>query len=360
MSNLAAVQEPRVEAPEIEARNRARSVATRINPLRFLARLERYLDRSEATKQKAAVRLHRALGVLFAGYAVIVELRYLERGAFSPGPIVLLLLAASLFVGRGGRFIHYFVPVAVGAYAYGLAGRAAAQLKHGVYYAPQIDFDRWLPGPMPTLWLQEHLYHGKTGVLELFAVGMYISHFFVPLLLGFALAMAYSGRAFARLMFGLLVVSILGEITFVLAPTAPPWLAAEHGYLPPVHHILKTSFYDLHLTTLGDLVGDPDNYDVTAAVPSLHVAFPVLGLLTARLYGLPRWVIAALAINTAGVVFSIVYLGDHFLFDALAGAAYAAVAWWLVGKLLGADGKATDDPPAEDAIAVGAVPATES
>ena len=35
-----------------------------------------------------------------------------------------------------------------------------------------------------------------------------------------------------------------------------------------------------------------------------------------------------------GVVFAIVYTGEHYVVDAIAGAAYALAAWWLVERLL--------------------------
>jgi membrane-associated phospholipid phosphatase len=58
-------------------------------------------------------------------------------------------------------------------------------------------------------------------------------------------------------------------------------------------------------------------------------------VLTARRYKLPSWITIGLVLNTLGVVFAIVYTGEHYLVDALAGAVYAAIAWVLVQRLLG-------------------------
>jgi hypothetical protein len=134
-------------------------------------------------------------------------------------------------------------------------------------------------------------------------------------------------------MCGLLGALVLGEITFVLAPTAPPWLAAEHGYLPGVHHVLKHSLAGMHLSGIAKIDGDPHHYNIVAALPSLHVAFPVISLLVARRFGLPRWVQAVLAFQVVGVTFAIVYTGEHYLVDALAGIVYAVVVSWLIGFL---------------------------
>jgi PAP2 superfamily len=312
-------------------------------PLGALGGFARYIDESPASTSRAGVRLRRAMALLFGVYAVVLEATSLAHGSVSAPPILIFLLGLAFFIGRGGAFIHYFVPLFLGLFAYIMAGRLAAQLKLTVHYLPQIDFDRWLiPGPLPTVWLQEHLYHGRTGPLELFAAGMYVSHFLVPLLLGFGLAMAGRGRAFASVMFGLLAVSVLGEITFVLLPTAPPWLASEHGLVPHVHHILRQVFFDVHLPKVAELIGDPSRYDVTAAVPSLHVAFPVVCLLAVRRHRLPRWVEALLVVNIVGVVFAIVYLGEHYVADAAAGVAYAFAAWWLVARFLEQDDEVVD------------------
>jgi PAP2 superfamily len=297
-------------------------------------RIERRYDTRQ--ESEGAVRVRRGMAILFVTLAAVMATVSGIHGDINAGPLVLVMGGVALYIGRGGRFIYYFVPAILGFASYGLASQLASHLKLGVHYLPQMRADEWLtPGSMPTIWLQQHLYHGSTGPLEVFSVAMYLSHFWIPLVLGFALAMGHRTRAFASLMFGLITVSVLGEITFVLLPTAPPWLAAEHHLLPNVHHILKHTLYDLHLGKVASLDGDPAAYDVTAAWPSLHVAFPVICILTAVTYRLPKWVSIALIANTLGVIFAIVYTGEHYLSDALAGIAYACAAWWITQRLLG-------------------------
>lgn len=314
-------------------------------PMRALRRLEWFWDESEVSRTPGARRIRLVFGALLCPLSVLFLVVQLSNGAWGIGPIVMFLAGIAIVSNRGGRFAYYFLPVCIGLFSYLLVGRYAVDLKLSVHYAPQIDADRLLPGPLPTVWLQEHLYHGRTGVLEVFAVVMYFSHFVVPLLLGFGLAMVRRGREFASLMFTMLVALILAEFTFVLFPTAPPWLAAEHGMLPGVNHMLKATLYDLDLTSVGDLIGDSSKYDVTAAVPSLHAAFPIIALLVVRRYGLPGWLSGLLALNFLGVVFAIVYTGDHYLVDAVAGVLYALVAWRLVERFLGKETAASFPEP---------------
>jgi hypothetical protein len=243
----------------------------------------------------------------------------------------MLMIAFALYTNRGGRFMRDWVPVLVGLLAYAATVAAVPSFGLKVHYAPQIDADRILGfGTLPTTWLQEHLYHGHTGPLEAFSVAMYVSHFIAPLLLAFAIWAFWQNRGFSDLLFGLLAVSILANITFLLAPTAPPWLASEHGLIPQVQPIIKNALFDLDLNSLALRKGDASSYNVVAAVPSLHVAWPIICLLVIRKHRLPLPLFAAQAALTLGVVFAIVYTGEHYLVDAIIGAVYALVAWWLV------------------------------
>ncbi len=277
------------------------------------------------------IRVRRVVAVLFAVYAVALAAMSVRDGSV-PGveELLLFLFAAALFGNRVGRFLRDWSLVVAGIFAYATTGRFAAGLDAAVHYTPQIDAERAVTfGAMPTLWLQDHLYRGGTGPLEAFAVVMYLSHFFAPLLLAFYLWWRRS-KGFTELMFTLLVLSIFAEITFVLAPTAPPWLAAQHGLLPDVHHILRQGLFDLHLDELGSMVGDSSRYNVVAAFPSLHAGFPIACLLVAIAYGLPRWILIAQATQMLGIFFAVIYSGDHYFVDVLGGAVYALAAWAVV------------------------------
>jgi membrane-associated phospholipid phosphatase len=237
--------------------------------------------------------------------------------------------------------------VALALVAYGTAASYVDKYKLTVYYQPQIEFDRWLGnGTLPTVWLQQHLYHGHPGVLESVCVVFYASHFAIPLALGLLLALLNRSSDFKFLMFGILAVSVLGAITFLVAPTAPPWLANRDGYVTGVHELLKQGLDHMHLSALAQLVGDPTKYDVTAAAPSLHTAYPLICIIAAARARLPKIVISALVINLFGVVFAIVYMGEHYVFDVLVGTAYAVVAVAIVRKAMATGTPSTASAPA--------------
>jgi len=320
-----------------------------------LDRIAELVDSSPISRSTGAVRVRRAAAVLFFVYGLLVAALSIRAGNLPAWThVALLMMAVALFTGRGGRFFRDWIPVFLGVFAYAAASQFAQKLDFTVHYSPQIEADRLLGlGTLPTVWLQEHLYGGATGPLEVFSLLMYVSHFFVPLALGFWLWWSRRSEAFCVLMFGILVVSLLGEITFVLAPTAPPWLASEQALIPHVHEIVKQSLYDLDLTTVAALKGSAASYNVVAAVPSLHAAWPVIGLLVVWKYGLPRWAFIAQAIQLVAVFFAIVYTGEHYAIDAVIGAAYALGAWWLVRRALQGNRRARGTVAAVPQLAVG-------
>jgi membrane-associated phospholipid phosphatase len=59
-------------------------------------------------------------------------------------------------------------------------------------------------------------------------------------------------------------------------------------------------------------------------MPSLHAGIPFLMAIALWKYPVARWLGAAYAVS---MLFSIVYLGEHYAIDGFAGWAAAAVAW---------------------------------
>ena len=281
-------------------------------------------------------RLRRAIALLFLVYAAVLAAGRLRHG--TPPSVLqtlLVMFAIAVFIGRGGRFVRDLLPILMGLLSYGLMTTYAQKFSFAVHYVPQIRIDRVIGlGSVPTVWLQSHLYSGHLGVAEVFSVLMWLSHFTVPLLLGFVLWLKGRQAAFVVLMCSLLGVLVVGETTFVLVPTAPPWLAAQHGYLTDVHHVLKQSLGQMHLSGIAKIDGDPKHYNIVAALPSLHAAFPLICLLVARHFRLPRWLQVLLLLQLLGVAFAIVYTGEHYVVDVLAGLAYGFVVVRLMVFLL--------------------------
>jgi hypothetical protein len=303
--------------------------------LRALDRLVIILDGSPHAKTPAGVRLRRTLAALITVYGVVLWGQEIRHGSVvSISGLLIIMIAFALYSNRGGRFLRDWVPVFLATATYIISSRAIPTLDVPVHYKPQLEIDRLIGfGSDPTVWLQSHLYHGHTGPLEVFAMVMYVSHFIAPLLLAFVLWAAFGGRGFNDLFFGILVVTVLGEITFLLFPTAPPWMAGDAGLLPPVHHVIRDGLSALGFSDLAAYKDHAGSYNLVAAVPSLHAAWPLIGLLVIRSYRLPRWLFVVQALELVGVLFAIVYTGEHYVFDAVVGMAYAVAAWQIVVRV---------------------------
>ncbi|MEP6892823.1 MAG: phosphatase PAP2 family protein [Gaiellaceae bacterium] len=294
------------------------------------------LDTMDVAATEGAARIRRWMAVLLMAYAGVLALRSGLAGRV-PSVAYGLMAAGALAVYKNmlGRFLRDWALVFAGLFAYLMTGHFQPAFHVGVHFRPQLELDRALGfGTVPTIWLQEHLYSGRIGWLEIGSTLAYLSHFVAPLVVGLYLWFGRRSRAFAELMFGILVVSVLADITYVLAPTAPPWLAARHGYIPPVHHIVKGGLVHLHLGGLAAMDGDSSKYNVVAALPSMHVAFPAIALLVLIRHRLPSWLIGLQAFQLGAVIFAIVYTGEHYMSDALVAFVYVVFALALVRRAL--------------------------
>lgn len=276
------------------------------------------------------------MGLMAATAALgIAMLQVIDGQLPSPFTLVLVFAAAALGVGKMGRFLRDWAPALMIMVGYGMAVKAAAAVQLPVHYHPQILLDREIGGgTVPTVWLQQHLWNGHVGPLELLSLFMYATHFFWPLAFAFYLWWWRRGEGFYDHIYGHIVVAVLAEITYVVAPSAPPWLAARHHLIAPVHDVLKTTLNHVGLTTLAAAKGNAAAYDIVAAFPSMHAAFPLIGLFVIFKYRLPLWLLVLQLGRTIGVWFSIVYTGEHFVTDILGSILYAAIAWWIVQRAL--------------------------
>jgi membrane-associated phospholipid phosphatase len=117
----------------------------------------------------------------------------------------------------------------------------------------------------------------------------------------------------------------LGASFYWVMPTAPPWYAARHGRLQEDH---RSHMRRLMIEYGEEFWGDrwPGLYDVLggnplAAMPSLHFATSIM---SARLLSEVDPVAGALGWTYATLLgVALVYLGEHYVADLLAGAALA-------------------------------------
>jgi membrane-associated phospholipid phosphatase len=118
-------------------------------------------------------------------------------------------------------------------------------------------------------------------------------------------------------------------IIHYLLPSAPPWLAAYRGLLPPLHRIANELFFnqDPRLYSYATHVAEGNP---VAAMPSVHAGATWLIALVA--WQTRRWLGPLGLFYTVSMVLALVYLGEHYLVDAVVGIALAWAAWWVAGQ----------------------------
>ena len=247
--------------------------------------------------------------------------------------IVGLMLALSVGDGQHSvrRLIKDWLPIIAALLAYDLLRGIADGRVFPIHWEAPIHADKILGfGQVPTVRLQDAVYtSGHLHFWDYAAFSFWFSHFFASLLVG-VLIWRFAYAWFHRFAACVVVLAALGLITYVIFPAAPPWLAADHGYLPHTFRINHAVVNHLPVPKASAMFqqGTEWGNDV-AAVPSLHAAYTMLICLFLWPRLNRRWRPLLVAYPIA-MGLSLVYLGEHYLIDVLLGWLYAAVAIYAV------------------------------
>ncbi|MEX0621026.1 MAG: phosphatase PAP2 family protein [Solirubrobacterales bacterium] len=185
-----------------------------------------------------------------------------------------------------------------------------------------IKADRWIGrGRLPGSMLQRSLQKGFRGdFLTTFAAWSHWIWFVQPnsallwILLRRSEAFPHSARQMAA-------VFDIGCLFYFVVPTAPPWWAAENGHTgdEQIDRVMvqfgERTWGPAWTRIFGTLGSNP-----WAAMPSLHFATALMAAILlsdngGRIQGALGWLYAG------ALGFSLVYLGEHYVTDLLAGAA---------------------------------------
>jgi membrane-associated phospholipid phosphatase len=231
------------------------------------------------------------------------------------------------------RMVVDWVPFAAILLAYDLLRGAADGLLFGAHTLPQIDADRALgAGAVPTVWLQQRLYDGA-GHLHWYDIASwatYTTHFCATPLVA-AVLWVTARPLFRRYVAAVSVLAAAGFATYALFPAVPPWLASAEGALPPVDRIVPAVWSNVHFLSLDGMWENGVRYaNDVAAVPSLHAAYALLIALFLWPLARRRWQRALIAAYPLAMAWALVYTGEHYVVDVLAGWAYAVAALWAV------------------------------
>jgi membrane-associated phospholipid phosphatase len=236
-------------------------------------------------------------------------------------PLLAVLFAYDLLRGVANE---------IGGYLFGLH-RYASNLEEAASSAranmtEPIAVDKWLfHGRVPTVWLQDKLYTpGVAHWYDRIIMICYLSHFLVSLVLAVVL-WCVNYKLFRTYLAALVTLTLITLATYVLVPAAPPWMAGLNGYLPHVDRVVQATLRTIGGETLNSAVEQGAAYsNPVAAMPSLHAGIPAFLLFffwrEVRLRG--KVLLTGYMLLMA---FSLVYAGEHYVADVLAGWLYAGM-----------------------------------
>lgn len=223
-----------------------------------------------------------------------------------------------------------WLPFIVFLFAYDYARSIADTTGFKPHLSPQIKADKLLFGtPLPNVDLQAQLYHPAALSWYDYATWVtYITHFFGTLTLA-VLLWRFAYPLFRRWRALVIALSTAGFVTYVLYPAVPPWLASDTGKIGPVTKIKDAMFASTGTKSITSAI-EQNWVDKVAAMPSLHGAFPMMMTCLFWHKGW-KWRIPFLTYALA-MGFSLVYLGEHWVIDIIAGYAYAIGIYLLVSR----------------------------
>jgi hypothetical protein len=268
-----------------------------------------------------------------AGFAVLGTVLIIILLPRAPVPLKLAAVAGATIVWANrtsksaslrelARYVAGFVAFAA---LRNLADDAAALIGIPVRYDYVINWERglfgWLPHGLPTLAVQgAFLAPGKWGALDYGTVVVYMSYFVFPPALVAALWLWWPQYLRRYVTATLALFTVAGVINFIF-PTAPPWYAAMHGRLPGVVQLGRAIVGEI--SSPAYRYGSGLSGNAVAAMPSVHIG--VVMLLACAFWRTPlRWLcLSYLSIMS----FAVVYGGDHYVVDVLAGDGLAMILW---------------------------------
>jgi len=280
-----------------------------------------------------------ALVSVFLG-AVALWLTFQGR-IIDPDAIFPALFLLALVVGRGRQFLLDWVPFLGLLLGYEALRGVADDINHRVHWTQVIDADTLIGlGLTPTERLQDLLYtYGEVNLLNAACSFVYLFHFLVPVVIGGVLWW-HNRRRYWRFTIAILLTSFGGFVTYLAFPVAPPWMAAREGLLTTVEQVIPVTLSEMFDSRNAvQFIWNTFTSNPVAAFPSLHAAYPVLAALAIHHATTSRWRYVAFAYPPI-VTFAIVYGGEHYVVDAVAGWVYAVGGWYAAAWVMRRAGRA--------------------
>jgi membrane-associated phospholipid phosphatase len=198
------------------------------------------------------------------------------------------------------------------------------------HFLPQIRIDEFLFGGIPTVTLQDKLYEvGRLPWYDVYSWLTYLTHYFAVFIVA-AILWRVARPRFLQFRAMVVTLSLSAFLTYAFLPAAPPWMASDYGYIDhPVYRVIGSVWSELGVYPAASIWDKGDSlYNPVAALPSLHAAFPMLLLCFFWRDG--KWLRLAGAIYVLSMGWTLVYGGEHYVFDILLGWVYGVAVYFGV------------------------------
>lgn len=254
----------------------------------------------------------------------------------TPDKLFIFLFFVFMTIGQGWALFTRLFPFVAIILLYESFRSVADHLNSHVNYSLAPHLDRLIFGNLPTWDLQKWWWH---GYVQWYDVALYIPYmlfFIIPL--GVALLVWKTREEhYWEVIVSYSVLFYSAFLTFLLMPTAPPWLASQTHYIT---HITRVSTYvwdSLGIHNFPSLYNHLSPNPV-AAFPSLHAGVSTLfSIIIFRLFG-KRWGFVSL-VYPLSIYVGVVYEGEHYASDVIAGAVYALGSYFVAPSLMRAFGR---------------------
>ncbi len=270
-----------------------------------------------------------ALGVVGSLACVVA---FVHEPSFpTPDKLLVFLVFVFMTFGQATEMLRRLLPFVALILVYESFRSIVPELNKHVNYTLAPHADKLLFGNLPTVYLQDWLWHGKVQWYDIVLYVPYLLFFVVPI--GLALLVWKTReKAYWRVVTTYLTVFFGGFLTFLAFPAAPPWLASQNHYIQPITRISSDVWASLGIHNFPSLYNHLAANPV-AAVPSLHSACAtLLSIFIFRLYGW-RWGLVSL-IYPILIYVGVVYEGEHYAFDVVTGILYAFASYFASPYLL--------------------------
>lgn len=269
-------------------------------------------------KQKG-LRVLGLLGSIFCLAAFIHEPSFP-----TPDKLFIFLFFIFLAYGQAWQMFRRIFPFIVVILIYESFRSVADKLNSHVNYNLAPHIDRFIFGNLPTATLQKWMWRGHVRWYDIVLYIPYMMFFIIPL--GMAI-LVWKTRVkhYWEIVTAYSILFFSSFLTFLLMPTAPPWLASQNHYIQPITRVSSYVWFSLGIHNFPSVYNHIAPNPV-AAFPSLHAGVSTLfSLIMFKLYG-RRWGVLSLLYPIL-IYIGVVYEGEHYAADVIAGIIYAVTAF---------------------------------